>query len=158
MAAYYVECRCNCWVSRLCIYLDICSNISEIRRPLVGGSLSHPYERIPHLFGDNKLWKRHPYLLPCLFSATVSASSFVLALLFLKEVSHVYLVFTPILTSISCRHYILGESPRSMMAMGNTSSSSRGLVPQFPTLSPPQPSLSSAVLVPLFVPSSHRRF
>ena len=67
----------------------ICANISGISSPLVGGSLSHPYERLPTFFGDNKLWKRHPYLLPCLFSATVSASSFTLAFFFLKEVSYV---------------------------------------------------------------------
>ena len=72
----------------LCIHLDICANISQILRPLVGGSLSHPYERLPGLFGDNKLWKRHPYLLPCFFSASVSAGSFVLAFIFLKEVLH----------------------------------------------------------------------
>lgn len=55
-------------------------------RPLVGGSLSHPYERMPGIFGGNVLWKTHPYLLPCLFSATVSISAFVLASLFLEEV------------------------------------------------------------------------
>ena len=53
--------------------------------PLAGGSLSHPHERFPTLFG-NRLWEEYPYLLPCLFSAIFCAFSFVLTWLFLKEV------------------------------------------------------------------------
>lgn len=55
-------------------------------RPFLGGVLSKPHDRWPHLF-SSQLWIEYPYLLPCVASALFSALVFVVTLLFLKEVS-----------------------------------------------------------------------
>ena len=58
-------------------------------RPLAGGTLARPYDRFPNVFGQ-RIWKEYPYLLPCLFSASVSALAFIAILGFLKEVCVIY--------------------------------------------------------------------
>jgi hypothetical protein len=51
----------------------------------MGGTLSHPYETFPRLFNGD-FWHQYPYFLPCFASACFSAFSFIIALVFLKEV------------------------------------------------------------------------
>ncbi|KAF8589352.1 major facilitator transporter [Ramaria rubella] len=58
--------------------------IGNTLAPLIGGSLQHPYERIGGVFLTG-FWRRNPYFLPCLASAFVSASGFVLGLCLLRE-------------------------------------------------------------------------
>ncbi|KAF8552736.1 MFS general substrate transporter [Imleria badia] len=53
--------------------------------PLIGGSLASPAERFPKIFGDSVFFKKYPYFLPCSVSATVTALSWFIALLFMKE-------------------------------------------------------------------------
>lgn len=53
--------------------------------PLIGGLLSRPAERFPQVFGDNEFLKKFPYFLPCAVPATVTAVSWVIASLYLKE-------------------------------------------------------------------------
>jgi hypothetical protein len=53
--------------------------------PLVGGTLSRPQDRWPHLF-SHPFWAEYPYLLPCLVVAGYCCMSWVLTALFLKEV------------------------------------------------------------------------
>lgn len=64
--------------------------------PLIGGTLSHPYERFPKVFGG-AFWHQYPYFLPCFASACFSGVSFLIALCFLKEVSHSTQTEDPIL-------------------------------------------------------------
>jgi hypothetical protein len=56
-------------------------------RILAGGVLSRPFERWPTAF-DDPFWRSYPYLLPCLFATSFAAFCFIVALVFLKEVSN----------------------------------------------------------------------
>ena len=40
----------------------------------MGGTLSHPFERFPQLFGEMKIFERHPYLLRALCFGSHSTS------------------------------------------------------------------------------------
>ncbi|WWC89979.1 uncharacterized protein L201_004909 [Kwoniella dendrophila CBS 6074] len=51
----------------------------------LGGSLSHPYERFPEWFGSFEIFRIHPYLLPCLVTATTTTLGILFCLLFYKE-------------------------------------------------------------------------
>ena len=62
------------------------SYANDIPRPLIGGSLARPAERFPGIFGDSAFFKKYPYFLQCSVSATVTALSWLIALLFMKEV------------------------------------------------------------------------
>ena len=55
-------------------------------RPLIGGQLARPHDRWPKEFADD-FWIRYPYFLPCAVSASCSAFAFLIAALFMKEVS-----------------------------------------------------------------------
>ncbi|KAH9059722.1 MFS general substrate transporter [Lactarius vividus] len=52
--------------------------------PLVGGVLSRPQDRWPHIF-SHPFWADHPYFLPCLVAATFTCFSFVITALYLEE-------------------------------------------------------------------------
>ena len=54
-------------------------------RPLIGGSLSHPYERFSKTFSAS-FWKDYPYFLPCLVSSAYVLFAIVIAFVMLKEV------------------------------------------------------------------------
>lgn len=58
--------------------------------PLVGGTLSRPQDRWPHLFSQ-QIWSEYPYFLPCLVVAIYGSISWVIAAMFLKET----MTFTP---------------------------------------------------------------
>ncbi|KAJ1555542.1 hypothetical protein HK405_000705, partial [Cladochytrium tenue] len=53
--------------------------------PGIGGLLASPVQNIPGLFAGFPILTERPYLLPCLFSALLSAVGFVAALAFLDE-------------------------------------------------------------------------
>ena len=53
--------------------------------PLLGGSFSRPHEHFPNFFGGT-FWKEYPYFLPCLIASSYVAFSFLIALLYFKEV------------------------------------------------------------------------
>ncbi|KAI9443961.1 MFS general substrate transporter [Lactarius indigo] len=52
--------------------------------PLVGGVLSRPQDRWPHIF-SHPFWTDHAYFLPCLVAATFTCSSFIITGLYLEE-------------------------------------------------------------------------
>jgi len=68
---------------------------------VIGGSLSHPVQRFPHLFGGNEFLSQYPYFLPCAIVATYSVIAWLVAFFFLDETLKnptpisVYLGFTP---------------------------------------------------------------
>ncbi|KAF9244094.1 major facilitator superfamily domain-containing protein [Melanogaster broomeanus] len=53
--------------------------------PLIGGSLERPADRFPEIFGNSAFLKKYPYFLPCSIPATVTALSWIVAFVFLKE-------------------------------------------------------------------------
>ena len=52
---------------------------------VIGGSLSHPVERFPRLFGGNEFLCRYPYFLPCAIVATYTVIAWLIAFFFLEE-------------------------------------------------------------------------
>ncbi|KAH9059721.1 MFS general substrate transporter [Lactarius vividus] len=55
--------------------------------PLIGGSLSRPQDRWPHVF-SHPFWADYPYFLPCLVAASFTGLSFVITALYLEETIH----------------------------------------------------------------------
>ena len=53
--------------------------------PLIGGVLSRPQDRWPHVF-SHPFWTDYPYFLPCLVAASFMFTSFVVTALYLQEV------------------------------------------------------------------------
>ncbi|KAF8267245.1 MFS general substrate transporter [Lactarius quietus] len=52
--------------------------------PLIGGVLSRPQDRWPHMFSHH-FWADYPYFLPCLVAASFTLFSFVVSALYLEE-------------------------------------------------------------------------
>jgi hypothetical protein len=57
--------------------------------PLVGGTLSRPQDRWPHLF-THPFWANYPYFLPCLVVAVYCGMSWVIVAMLLEEVRPPY--------------------------------------------------------------------
>lgn len=53
----------------------------------IGGTFSHPVERIPWLFKSSTLLERYPFLLPCLITTGFTGAGLLFAWFFLEEVS-----------------------------------------------------------------------
>ncbi|KAG2141295.1 major facilitator superfamily domain-containing protein [Suillus clintonianus] len=53
--------------------------------PLVGGVLARPADRFPNIFGGSEFLKKYPYFLPCAVPATVSALTWIVVFLYMKE-------------------------------------------------------------------------
>ncbi|KAK8869738.1 hypothetical protein IAR55_000306 [Kwoniella newhampshirensis] len=51
----------------------------------LGGTLSHPYEQYPSLFGSFSMLETHPYLLPCLVAAGCTLAGFIFCSIFYQE-------------------------------------------------------------------------
>ncbi|WWD15992.1 hypothetical protein CI109_100416 [Kwoniella shandongensis] len=51
----------------------------------MGGTLSHPFETYPSIFGTIGAFQVHPYLLPCIVSATCTLAGFLFCLIFYQE-------------------------------------------------------------------------
>ncbi|QRV77494.1 major facilitator superfamily transporter [Ceratobasidium sp. AG-Ba] len=66
-------------------YLPLAWSIGALVAPALGGFLSHPVERYPSIFHSATLFRRYPYLLPCLTGAGLSAFGLVAGFLFLEE-------------------------------------------------------------------------
>ncbi|EMD34106.1 hypothetical protein CERSUDRAFT_86859 [Gelatoporia subvermispora B] len=66
-------------------YLPIAWSTGSTLGPMIGGSLSHPAERFPSLFGNSEFLEKYPYFLPCAIPATFSAIAFFVTWIFLKE-------------------------------------------------------------------------
>eukprot|EP01135_Chromosphaera_perkinsii_P001026 Nk52_evm40s156 gene=Nk52_evmTU40s156 len=59
--------------------------IGLVAGPMIGGLFTNPTEHLPWLFAPGSIWDTKPYLLPCVFSATMSTLAFINAYLFMKE-------------------------------------------------------------------------
>ncbi|KAH9059713.1 major facilitator superfamily domain-containing protein [Lactarius vividus] len=60
------------------------TNFPNSYSPLVGGILSRPQDRWPHIF-SHSFWADYPYFLPCLVAATSTCLSFIITGLYLEE-------------------------------------------------------------------------
>jgi hypothetical protein len=81
--------RMGHWLyARVCLVVDqhVPRELTELSRFLIGGVLSDPAAKWPNTVGRYPLFHRYPYFLPCVVAASVSISSWLIALLFLKEV------------------------------------------------------------------------
>ncbi|CAE6365194.1 unnamed protein product [Rhizoctonia solani] len=65
-------------------YLPLCWSLGSLLAPALGGFLSHPAERYPSVFGY-ELFRRYPYLLPCLAGSSISIIGLIAGILFLEE-------------------------------------------------------------------------
>ncbi|KAF8896544.1 member of major facilitator superfamily multidrug-resistance, DHA1 sub-family, partial [Infundibulicybe gibba] len=72
-------------IAQVYAYMPIAWSTGGTLGPIIGGSLSRPAERFPHLFGNNEFLKKYPYFLPCAVPATFSALAWVVVFVFLKE-------------------------------------------------------------------------
>ncbi|KXN88656.1 hypothetical protein AN958_06924 [Leucoagaricus sp. SymC.cos] len=72
-------------ISQAYAYMPIAWSTGGTLGPIIGGSLSHPVERFPSLFGHNDFLKRYPYFLPCAVPATYTLCAWLTTYIFLKE-------------------------------------------------------------------------
>ncbi|KDR78797.1 hypothetical protein GALMADRAFT_244352 [Galerina marginata CBS 339.88] len=72
-------------ISKAYAYMPIAWSTGGTLGPIIGGSLSRPAERFPHLFGNSEFLKKYPYFLPCAVPATFSLVAWLVTFLFLKE-------------------------------------------------------------------------
>lgn len=66
---------------------SICWDLSILIGPIIGAALSNPAKQYPESWlGQSALFRRFPYLPPCLFCAALTWVSFITAALFFEEV------------------------------------------------------------------------
>ncbi|KAJ8489734.1 hypothetical protein ONZ45_g13466 [Pleurotus djamor] len=70
-------------------YMPLAWSSGATLGPIIGGTLAHPVERFPDLFGGSDFLREHPYFLPCSVPATFSLVAWVVTFLFLEETSPV---------------------------------------------------------------------
>ena len=77
--------RCD-WVRPFVLLtLNISTDLPNSFSSLIGGVLSRPQDRWPHIF-SHPFWAVYPYFLPCLVAAAFTFMSFVITALCLEEV------------------------------------------------------------------------
>ncbi|KAH7337116.1 major facilitator superfamily domain-containing protein [Rhizoctonia solani] len=86
-------------------YFLLCWSLGWLLAPAIGGSLSHPAERYPAVFGF-ELFQRYPYLLPCLVASIFSTMGLVAGIFFLEET-------LPKSSASAERRPLLGSNPRT---------------------------------------------
>lgn len=74
--------------ARVCLVVDhhVRRKLIEFSRFLIGGVLSDPADKWPNSVGHYPLFHRYPYFLPCIVAASVSTFSWLITLVFFKEV------------------------------------------------------------------------
>lgn len=72
-------------VARAWAYLPLAWSSGTTVGPLIGGALARPADRFPKIFGGSEFLKKYPYFLPCAVPATVSALTWMIVFLYLKE-------------------------------------------------------------------------
>ncbi|KAH9005446.1 MFS general substrate transporter [Lactarius hatsudake] len=64
--------------------LPVAWSLGHVIGPLVGGIVSRPQDRWPHIF-SHPFWADYPYFLPCLVAGTFTCLSFIITGLYLEE-------------------------------------------------------------------------
>lgn len=72
-------------LARAWAYLPLAWSSGTTLGPLIGGALARPADRFPKIFGGSEFLKKYPYFLPCAVPATVSALTWIVVFLYLKE-------------------------------------------------------------------------
>jgi MFS family permease len=69
-------------------FIGVAWGIGAIGGPAIGGFLSNPATKYPAIFGGLKIFNKHPYLLPCLFTACVNIIAIICTVTFMKPPSN----------------------------------------------------------------------
>ncbi|KDQ31599.1 hypothetical protein PLEOSDRAFT_156256 [Pleurotus ostreatus PC15] len=80
-------------ISRAYAWVPISRSTGSTLAPMIGGSLSHPAERFPRLFGRSRFLQEYPYFLPCGISPTFAFIAWLVTYFFLKETLAVKISF-----------------------------------------------------------------
>ncbi|KAG2116925.1 major facilitator superfamily domain-containing protein [Suillus cothurnatus] len=72
-------------MARAWAFLPLAWSTGTTLGPLIGGGLARPADRFPTIFGGSEFLKTYPYFLPCAVPATVSALTWIVVFLYLKE-------------------------------------------------------------------------
>ncbi|KAG2355803.1 major facilitator superfamily domain-containing protein [Suillus spraguei] len=72
-------------MARAWAFLPLAWSSGSTLGPLIGGELARPADRFPNIFGGSEFLKKYPYFLPCAVPATVSALTWIVVLVYLKE-------------------------------------------------------------------------
>ncbi|KAG1746768.1 MFS multidrug-resistance DHA1 sub-family [Suillus paluster] len=85
MKSMTVEMTDSTNVARAWGFLPLAWSSGTTLGPFIGGELARPVDRFPGVFGRSEFLKTYPYFLPCAVPATVSALSWIVIFLYLKE-------------------------------------------------------------------------
>ncbi|KAM6495126.1 major facilitator superfamily transporter [Amanita muscaria] len=81
-------------------YLAVVWSVGATIAPVIGGSLSHPHERLPAVF-TSEFWREFPYFLPCFAVATFVLVCYIIALALFNE-----LLTYPVVLSV-CNYFCI---------------------------------------------------
>ncbi|KAJ7149118.1 major facilitator superfamily multidrug-resistance, DHA1 sub-family, partial [Mycena filopes] len=66
-------------------YMPLGWSLGGVLGNMIGGSLAHPADRFPNVFGESPFMQKYPYFLACAIPATFSIIAWFVTLFFLKE-------------------------------------------------------------------------
>ncbi|KAM6490826.1 Major facilitator superfamily domain containing protein [Amanita muscaria] len=81
-------------------YLAVVWSVGATIAPVIGGSLSHPHERLPAVV-TSEFWREFPYFLPCLAVATFVLVCYIITLALFNE-----LLTYPVVLSV-CNYFCI---------------------------------------------------
>ncbi|KAL4250680.1 MFS transporter superfamily protein [Pleurotus pulmonarius] len=76
-------------ISQAFAFMPIAWSTGGTIGPIIGGSLSHPVDHFPRLFGESRFLKDYPYFLPCAVPAVFCLFACIVAFALLRETAHV---------------------------------------------------------------------
>ncbi|KAJ2806892.1 hypothetical protein H4R20_001512 [Coemansia guatemalensis] len=71
--------------ARMMALIPLMWNVGSVAGAAVGGIFADPVHQYPNLFGNSKIFRTFPYLLPCLIGCSVTVFGLVMAVFKLKE-------------------------------------------------------------------------
>ncbi|KAG1734810.1 major facilitator superfamily domain-containing protein [Suillus lakei] len=108
-------------VARAWAYLPLAWSSGSTLGPLIGGVLARPADRFPNVFGGSEFLKKYPYFLPCAVPATVSALTWIVVFLYLKETTTPQINISQLLLPWKKRQIVPSSALESPPASSSTS-------------------------------------